>query len=486
MEIYNYLISFLKYNAKQPLLFNSGLFLILFIIFLIVFILIQKKKLLRTIWTIAFSLLFYYKSSGNYVLILLFSTVIDYVLGNLIYQAKSKGSKKMFLIFSLLSNLGLLAYFKYTNFFIDTINAFGGNLSALNIFLPIGISFYTFQTLSYSIDIYRGNLKPVNSILDFAFFVSFFPQLVAGPIVRAADFLPQIGEKLQLTKADLGRATLLIAGGLFKKAVISDYISVNFVDRIFDNPTLYSGFENLMGVYAYALQIYCDFSGYSDMAIGIALLLGFQLPINFNSPYQSASITEFWRRWHISLSSWLRDYLYISMGGNRGSDLKTYFNLMMTMLLGGLWHGASWKFVLWGFMHCAMLAIEKFFKSIFKIPQNKLTHIIAVFLTFNFVSFCWIFFRANSFNNAIEVIQQIGLGFNFNMAQQVVVAYPYIFLALIVGYLLHFTPQKWETFFANFLTKTPLVFKAAIIAVIAWISIQVSSGELVPFIYFQF
>lgn len=486
MQVYNYLMSFLKYNAKQPLLFNSGLFLILFIIFLGIFLLLEKKKLLRTLWTVAFSLLFYYKSSGNYVLILLFSTVIDFVLGNLIYQAKTKGSKKLFLILSLLSNLGLLAYFKYTNFFIDTINAFGGNLNALNIFLPIGISFYTFQTLSYSIDIYRGNLKPVDSFFDFAFFVSFFPQLVAGPIVRAADFLPQIGKRLQLTKADLGRATLLIAGGLFKKAVISDYISVNFVDRIFDNPLLYSGFENLMGVYAYALQIYCDFSGYSDMAIGIALLLGFRLPINFNSPYQSASITEFWRRWHISLSSWLRDYLYISMGGNRGGQLKTYFNLIMTMLLGGLWHGASWKFVLWGLMHGGMLAIEKFFKSIFKIPKNIFTHLVAVFLTFNFVSFCWIFFRASDFKNAIEVIQQIALGFDFNIVQQVSFAYPYIFLVLIIGYLLHFTPQKWEEILAHFLSKMPLVLKAAIIAVVAWISIQVSSGELVPFIYFQF
>jgi len=486
MQIFNYLLSFIEYDEKQPLLFNSGLFLILFLLFLSVFLLLEKKRFLRTLWTILFSLFFYYKSSGNYVAILLFSTVIDFYLGKAIYQAKTKGKKKLFLILSLFSNLGLLTYFKYTNFFIDTINALGGNLTALNIFLPIGISFYTFQTLSYSIDIYRGNLKPVDSLFDFAFFVSFFPQLVAGPIVRAADFLPQIGKKLTLSSLDLSRATILIAGGLFKKAVISDYISVNFVDRIFDNPMLYSGFEALMGVYAYALQIYCDFSGYSDMAIGISLLLGFKLPINFNSPYQSGSITEFWRRWHISLSSWLRDYLYISMGGNRVSKLRTYFNLMMTMLLGGLWHGASWKFVLWGFMHGAMLAIEKFFKSIFKIPQNKLTKILTVFLTFNFVSFCWIFFRANSFKNAIDVIKQISLGFNFDMMKQVIVAYPYVFLALLVGYSLHFTPQKWEQKTIQVLVKTPLIFKALIIAIVTWISIQVSSGELVPFIYFQF
>lgn len=213
--------------------------------------------------------------------------------------------------------------------------------------------------MSYTIDVYRRQITPLGSLLDYAFYVSFFPQLVAGPIVRARDFIPQIRRPLFVSREMFGRGIFLIVSGLFKKAVISDYISVNFVERIFDNPTLYSGVENLMGVYGYALQIYCDFSGYSDMAIGIALLLGFHFNINFDSPYKSASITEFWRRWHISLSSWLRDYLYISLGGNRKGKIRQYANLIITMFLGGLWHGASWNFVLWGMMHGVALAAHK-------------------------------------------------------------------------------------------------------------------------------
>ena len=228
-----------------------------------------------------------------------------------------------------------------------------------DIILPVGISFFTFQSLSYTLDLYRNRIRPVERLVDYVFYVSFFPQLVAGPIVRARDFLPQIFRADFVSRAMIGEGLFLIISGLFKKAVISDYISINYVDRIFDNPLLYSGIENLLGVYGYALQIYCDFSGYSDMAIGIALLLGFRFNINFDSPYKSATITEFWRRWHISLSSWLRDYLYISLGGNRKGKLRTYVNLMLTMLLGGLWHGAALQFVLWGALHGVSLAIHK-------------------------------------------------------------------------------------------------------------------------------
>ncbi|UPT68368.1 MAG: hypothetical protein M0D57_06960 [Sphingobacteriales bacterium JAD_PAG50586_3] len=264
--------------------------------------------------------------------------------------------------------MGALIYFKYAGFILknvgvdtelisnilnnglETVNITGwvGYFNIDNMILPVGISFFTFQKLSYTIDIYRGQLKPTHSFLDFSFFVTFFPHLVAGPIVRAADFLPQIRIKTTITKEQFGRAVFLIATGLFKKAVISDYISTNFVDRVFDDPTLYTGFENLAAVYAYALQIYCDFSGYSDMAIGIAQLVGYTLKPNFNSPYKSADITEFWRRWHMSLSFWLRDYVYISLGGNRRGKVMQYVNQMITMLIGGLWHGAAWQFILWG------------------------------------------------------------------------------------------------------------------------------------------
>lgn len=268
-------------------------------------------------------------------------------------RATVRWQRKTWVAVSLLINLGLLCYFKYTNFLCGFFASLtGGTFTAMDIFLPVGISFFTFQSLSYTIDVYRKEITPLTNLLDYAFYVSFFPQLVAGPIVRARDFIPQIRCPLFVSKEMFGKGIFLIVSGLFKKAVISDYISINFVERIFDNPTLYSGVENLMGVYGYALQIYCDFSGYSDMAIGIALLLGFHFNMNFDSPYKSASITEFWRRWHISLSSWLRDYLYISLGGNRKGKIRQYANLIITMFLGGLWHGASWNFVFGG---CCMV-----------------------------------------------------------------------------------------------------------------------------------
>lgn len=359
------------YDPTKPMLFNSMVFLVWFMAFYAGYLLLKKQTNWRLIYTLGFSLFFYYKSSGSYFVLLIISTLIDFTLGHFIYNAPNQRARRGYLILSLVANLGLLAYFKYTNFLIGSLNSIvGSNFSMQSIFLPVGISFFTFQTLSYSIDVYRGKLEPLTEevkdwrsfvarLLDFSFFVSFFPQLVAGPIVRAADFIPQIRKPLQLSESDLGRALLLICGGLFKKAVISDYISINYVDRVFENPALYSGFENLMASYGYAIQIYCDFSGYSDMAIGLALIMGLRLPENFRFPYQSDTIRDFWRRWHISLSSWLRDYLYISLGGNRKGGLRTYVNLMLTMLLGGLWHGASWVFVIWGGLHGMALAIDR-------------------------------------------------------------------------------------------------------------------------------
>ena len=264
-------------------------------------------------------------------------TLSDFLIARRMARARTQGHRKAWVILSLVVNLGLLAYFKYTNFLGEAFAAlWGGTFAPLDIFLPVGISFFTFQSLSYTIDVYRGQVKPLDNLLDYAFYVSFFPQLVAGPIVRARDFLPQIRRPLLVSDEMFGRGVFLIACGLFKKAVISDYISINFVERVFDNPTLYSGVENLLGVYGYALQIYCDFSGYSDMAIGLALLLGFHFNVNFDSPYKSASVTEFWRRWHISLSSWLRDYLYISLGGNRKGKLRQYLNLPAVSEFGSI------------------------------------------------------------------------------------------------------------------------------------------------------
>jgi D-alanyl-lipoteichoic acid acyltransferase DltB (MBOAT superfamily) len=477
----------LTYQPQAPIIFNSGVFLFLFLAFLAVYMLVYKHERVRIYYVVAFSVYFYYKSSGWYFLLLLLLTVSDFCLAKLMSKHDKKEERVVLLIISLLLNLGLLAYFKYTNFIFSSFyELLNKPFDPFNIFLPIGISFFTFQSLSYTIDVYRKNIEPLKRLSDYAFYLTFFPQMVAGPIVRAADFIPQIHRTPFVSQADFGRAVFLICIGLFKKAVISDYISLNFVDRIFENPTLYTGFENLAGVYGYALQIYCDFSGYSDMAIGIALLLGYQLNINFNSPYKSSSITEFWRRWHISLSSWLRDYLYISLGGNRKGRIRTYTNLMITMLLGGLWHGAALRFIVWGGLHGAMLAIEKFFKSVVKIPSSRFTKIAGILLTFHFVCFCWIFFRADSMEAVGQVLKQIFTAFHPEVFVDFVRGYPWVFVLMLLGFTMHFMPHSSAQFIENKITASPLILKVVYLSVIIFIVIQVKSSEIQPFIYFQF
>ena len=488
MMEWNGIWDWLSYDPQKPLLFNSEAFLYLFLGFFFIYILLKDVRRLRILYVIAFSLFFYYKCSGIYFILLILSSFVDFYISDLIYKSQKTGTRKWLLVLSCVINLGVLAYFKYTGFLTENFNAlFSGDLSFDTIFLPIGISFYTFQTMSYTIDIYRRELEPARNVWDFMFFVSFFPQLVAGPIVRAKDFIPQIYEKLHLTKKELSYAFYLIIGGLIKKAVISDYISVNFVDRVFNFPDNYTAFENLLAVYGYTLQIYCDFSGYSDIAIGLALLLGFQLPPNFRTPYQSTSVTEFWRRWHISLSGWLRDYLYISMGGNRKGKLRTYFNLFMTMLLGGLWHGASWKFVLWGAMHGSVLAIEKAFNIPKWTSKNIALQLIAGILTFHFVAFCWVFFRASDFANALNVIDNIGmLEWSPQNWWSVIAGYQNVAIVMLIGFLWHFIPQKWQDQQLLFFHRIPAVGKVVLFAVTIWIISATASSEVQPFIYFQF
>ena len=478
------------YNPEEPLIFSSGLFLFLFTAFMLVYFLLHKHHRAKTTFVTLFSLYFYYKSSGLYFIILIGSTIVDFSLANLIYKQKKHLFKKIILIISVILNIGLLAYFKYTNFFYEIIcNISNLNFKPLDIFLPVGVSFFTFQSLSYTFDIYRGTLKPVKNILDYAFFVSFFPQLVAGPIVRAADFIPQLFKPVLVTKEMIGKAVFLIGSGLIKKAVIADYISINFVDRIFDNPTLYTGLENLAGVYGYALQIYCDFSGYSDMAIGIALLMGFHFNINFDSSYQSINITEFWRRWHISLSTWLKDYVYITMGGNKKGKVRTYINLFLTMLIGGLWHGAGFRFILWGGMHGIALIFHKIWMLFFPAKKQKnswLINSISWIFTFNFICFCWIFFRAENINIASQVLNQIFNHFKPEIFFDFIHGYYMVIYVIILGYFIHFTPKKWEMIIEKKIISSPLLLKALYIIFIILIVVQFKSSEIQPFIYFQF
>lgn len=488
---YHKILDVLTYNPQQPLIFSSGLFVFLFLAFSLVYVLLRNHTTARLLFVSAFSYYFYYKSSGFYFFLLGIVTVTDFILARIMENTAEKAKRRLLVIISLCVNLGLLCYFKYTNFFYEMFAPLlGGNFEPLDIFLPVGISFFTFQSLSYTIDVYRGDLKPLRSLLDYIFYVSFFPQLVAGPIVRARDFIPQIRQPLFVSSEMFGQGVFFIVSGLFKKAVISDYISVNFVERIFENPGLYSGIENLFGIYGYALQIYCDFSGYSDMAIGLALLLGFRFPMNFNSPYKSDSVTEFWHRWHISLSTWLRDYLYISLGGNRKGKIRTYINLILTMLLGGLWHGASWNFVVWGGLHGVALAVHKFIRSILGREKNYqssgIKKFFAVIITFHFVCFCWIFFRNTTFDGSVTMIKQIFSSFHPELFGQLVSGYWKVFLLMALGFALHWCPDRWQNACSNTVTRMPLVMQALLIIIVIFIVIQIKSSDIQPFIYFQF
>lgn len=485
----------LAYDATAPLIFNSGLFLFLFAGFLLLYGSFRRVQTARILYVILFSLYFYYKSSGIYFLLLIFVAASDFLIARAIARTRSRGGRRWLVALSVAVNLGLLGYFKYTNFLIDIANQlFGqGFMQFRNIFLPVGISFFVFQSMSYTIDIYRGGLQPLRSWLDYLFYLSFFPQLVAGPIVRARDFIPQIRRNpVVVTREMFGTGVFLILTGLFKKAIVSDYISLNFVDRIFDEPLLYTGFECLAGIYGYALQIYCDFSGYSDMAIGIALLLGFRFPKNFDAPYKSATITEFWRRWHISLSSWLRDYLYISLGGNRRGRARTYVNLLITMLLGGLWHGAAVRFVLWGGLHGAALALHKLWMSV--VPGARAagaqmhwwSRVAGILLTFHLVCLGWLMFRAESMQTVALMLHQIFYSFGAATVPQVLAGYSGVFILIAAGYLLHLLPGAADRLARRAVTHAPLVLQVLLAAAMIWCVMQVKSSDIQPFIYFQF
>ena len=493
-EILDKALGLLVYDTHQPLIFNSGLFLFLFAGFLLFYALLRRSTSVRIIYVILFSLYFYYKSSGVYFLLLVFAAASDYWIARALYRTRRPWLRRSWVVLSIAVNIGMLGYFKYTNFLIDISNRlFGeGFLQFRNIFLPVGISFFVFQSLSYTLDIYRRQLRPLDRWTDYLFYLSFFPQLVAGPIVRAKDFIPQIRRPLHVSREMFGTGVFLILTGLFKKAIVSDYISLNFVDRIFDEPLLYSGFECLAGSYGYALQIYCDFSGYSDMAIGIALLLGFRFPKNFDSPYKAATITEFWRRWHISLSTWLRDYLYIPLGGNRKGRVRTYINLLITMLLGGLWHGAAVRFVLWGALHGAALALHKLWLKF--VPRAKATgaemswgwRIAGIFFTFNLVCFGWLMFRAESMQTVSLMLHQIFSNFNLAVAPQVLKGYLSVFLLMGAGYALHMLPASADRTAQRIVAASPTVVQVLLAAGMIWCVMQIKSSDIQPFIYFQF
>ncbi|MDX2304421.1 MAG: MBOAT family protein [Microscillaceae bacterium] len=487
--IWDKLSDVLLYSKQAPLLFNSGVFMSLFTIFLMIYALLYKNVFARTLYITVFSYYFYYKSSGAYVLIFIFSTLINYLAAQEIHHAAKASYRKRILILSILFNVGFLIYFKYTNFLLGNFDALlgDGKFKPLDIFLPIGISFYTFQTISYVIDVYRRSILPTRNVLDFAFYLSFFPQLVAGPIVRARDFLSQIPQNIVFSRQDMSQGLFMVLKGLFKKAIIADFLA-QYVDIVYGNPAGYSGFEHLMAMYAYTMQIYCDFSGYSDMAIGLALIVGFHLPDNFRSPYNALDITEFWRRWHMTLSTWLRDYIYIPLGGNRHGEERQFLYLMITMLVGGLWHGADWKFVFWGGMHGLGLIIHKIFSQTARdLEWNQyFLRPLGWILTFHFVAFLWIFFRAESFTDAALAIRQMIFHLDFAYFPPFLKANGLVFLMMVLGYVIHFVRHEDKERLAEYYGTLPLLAKAAILILMIQIILQVQSENVQPFIYFQF
>lgn len=495
------------YDSNKPMIFSGLMFWLFFLVVMAMYSLFYRKISLRNTYLLLVSFFFYYKTGGVFVFLLLFAVVVNFLCGKAISASKRKATKKINLAIGVLVNLSVLAYFKYSAFLIGIINEIFGTAIASkdylamlannylgtgfnvdNIILPIGISFFLFQAISYIVDLYRGDIEPVGSIADFGFYLSFFPQLVAGPIVRASEFIPQISLPYNVTEREFGHALFLIVKGLIKKIVISDFLAINFIDRIFDMPAAYSGFENLMAVYGYSLQIYCDFSGYTDIAIGLALVMGFRIPVNFNSPYKAMDLTDFWRRWHISLSRWLKDYLYIPLGGNRKGKFRTGLNLMTTMLLGGLWHGASMRFVLWGGLHGIGLIFSKIKNRI--IGENSMRsaffRFISILVTFHFVSFAWIFFRSANMTEALIMFSRIFGDFAPGAYMEVLSAYLTVFVIMAMGFVLHMLPEKVKESYRGLFINSPLVAQFIMIVLVAVWLCAMRGTEVMPFIYFRF
>ncbi len=602
-DLLTYLGQLLSFDSSHPLLFTQIHFWVFFLFTYAGFSFLVTRHLrltARNAYLFAVSLFFYYKTSGLFVLLLVFSTLLGWLLGiGMDNPRNGNGRRKLLMIVGVVVNLGVLCFFKYAYFFTDIFNAtFGTEYSiAIKILLPVGISFYTFQNISYIVDVYRRRLAHVSNILDFGFYTSFFPQLVAGPILRADQFIPQIYRPFFLSRRQFGIALFWILNGLVKKLVLSDYLAVNFVDRVFDNPALYTPFENFSALMLYSLQVYADFSGYTDIAIGVAMLMGFYLPLNFNSPYKAQNPTDFWRRWHISLSRWLRDYLYIPLGGNRTSgvlsyallaammaiaafrlhstlftvaalvvaaaialrwlldrnhrhDMGTNVNNMDTMLLGGLWHGASFNFITWGGLNglgilaykwwtrhtwrtrlwvlaaitvalvvatrfvdspllrllafCAvvMLAGYSLLRLLARLrPDSRLQQPLSVgwytLLTFVFISFTRLFFRSGSnldpaeanetaWRTASLMVGQIGSHWNLAQIPQIIGHYWAPFLVFALGMIVHWLPARFKRQYRQWFAHLPLWVMVLVVVATVFVLYQFITADLQPFIYFQF
>tara|TARA_B100000902_G_scaffold57882_1_gene64913 strand:- start:1213 stop:2601 length:1389 start_codon:yes stop_codon:yes gene_type:complete len=451
--------------------------------FLVVFLLNWLTRPHELIWKIAMfgaSLFFYGWWNWRFVFLLMWAISSNWLVGTQIDKNLHAGRKQLatnWMRTAIVGDLLLLGVFKYYDFFaVELSNILGGTaaIPLLELTLPVGISFFTFQAMSYVIDLHRRVIKPM-PMLDFAVYLSFFPQLVAGPIVRASEMAPQITKRPDPRRVASGEAFHLILRGLFKKVVISSWLASAIVDDVFSNPESHSSQDVLVGVYGYAIQIYADFSGYTDIAIGVALLLGFKFPTNFDRPYSALSLREFWTRWHITLSSWLRDYLYIPLGGNRGKKTDTYRNLLITMILGGLWHGSTWNFVIWGLIHGLALAVERM------LPNQQTRPVVRWFVTFHIVCFAWIFFRADSLSSALDVLRAIA-----SPPSSGELSSAFLILVLTAMLIAQFLPYSRSEDLKRWLNKQKILTQGLAFG-FGLVLIDLFGPEgVAPFIYFQF
>lgn len=481
-DVWQRLLSMLAYNSANPLTLTTGFFLFAFLIFSFGYMAVRHRGRLRTLYVVLFSLYFYYKLSGIYVLLLLAVALSDFLIGRRVAKVRDAGrSTKGWVALSVTINVAILTYFKATNFFVDVINNLygSGTLDWQSVVVPAGVSFFVFQSIAYVVDIARGTIAPLKRFCDYLFLLSFFPKMFLGPLVKAKEFIPQIEARdVVVSGDDFARAVMLVARGLIKYAIIAKALGLLFVAPAFAGELGEGGMVALMAIYGFTLQIYCDFSGYSDIAQGVALMLGFRLPDNFDAPYKSATITEFWRRWHISLSTWLRDYLYISLGGNRKGAIRTYLNLIITMFLGGLWHGVGLTFVAWGLLHGVALALHKLWLRF--VPKAAalgrdmgiLRRIGATLLTFNFVAFGWLLFTASDMAQVQTMLWRIANNFSFEEFVPMVESSAVAMALMVVGYVIHFLPRRLNDICTRGIKHMGFVGQWLIIVVVIWLVMQ--------------
>jgi len=483
----NQLIEFLT-SPSQGWSLLTYPFLVTFVFFYAVYLLVgMRRREVMICYVVAFSLFFSFKANGALMSLLPLSAVVSWYMTR--RMLNSTNHRKWWLWATVVVDLAPLLYYKYTNFLIEIVNeVLSTNFSPLSLILPIGLSFYTFQTISYSIDVYRGNFSGDSTLLEYLFYITFFPLLMAGPITRAGTLIPQ----LRSEPADRKSPTLVYTGlwliilGVLKKALVADYIA-EYNNWVFDDPMAYSGFENVMSLFGYSLQIYCDFSGYSDVSIGTAALMGFRLKENFRFPYQSLNLTEFWHRWHIALSTWFRDYLYIPLGGNRKGELRTYVNNFVTMVVAGLWHGASWMFVIWGAMHGVGLVVHKALRKPLKqLPDRFWVRALAWTVTFGYLLLTWIFFRSPTWDSAKAMCHQIIYDFDWAYLVPFVKARPMWTLLTFGGLLFQAIRQRHADRLRNAFVRSPWIVKLLLFLIVVQLVVNFSQDSVRPFIYAQF